>query len=159
MLAGPFDIGTSGRMSFVADPSGAAVGLWQAGEHIGAGLVNEPGALIWNELVTAEPDKALPFYETVVGLTGNAEAMEGYTILEADGEQVGGCTTPPMPDVPAHWQVYFATETTDGTVQKIKATGGRVLAEPFDVPEVGRMAVAEDPQGAVFSVIQPPAGQ
>jgi predicted enzyme related to lactoylglutathione lyase len=95
----------------------------------------------------------------VVGLTGNAEAVPGYTVLQVGEDQVGGCARPRMPAVPAHWHVYFATENADDTVAAIKAAGGKVVAEPFDVPEVGRMAVVADPQGAVFSVIQPPAGQ
>ncbi len=161
VLAGPFDIDPSGRMAYVVDPVGAAVGLWQAGTHIGAGLVNEAGTLIWNELITAAPEKALPFYEAVLGLTGTTTDMEGgqYTVLQVGEDQVGGCARPRMPGVPAHWHVYFATENADDTVAAIKAAGGKVVAEPFDVPEVGRMAVVADPQGAVFSVIQPPAGQ
>ncbi|WP_027503659.1 VOC family protein [Rhodococcus sp. UNC363MFTsu5.1] len=161
VLAGPFDIDPSGRMAFVVDPVGAAVGLWQAGTHIGAGLVNEAGTLIWNELITAAPDEALPFYEAVLGLTGTTTDMAGgqYTVLQVGEDQVGGCARPRVPGIPAHWHVYFATENADDTVAAIRASGGKVLAEPFDVPEVGRMAVVSDPQGAVFSVIQPPAGQ
>ena len=52
VLMPAFDIGDAGRMAFVADPTGAAVALWQANQHIGATLVNEPGALIWDELIT-----------------------------------------------------------------------------------------------------------
>ena len=51
----PFDVMDAGRMAFVMDPSGAAVALWQAGQHIGAGLVNEPGTVVWNELITNDP--------------------------------------------------------------------------------------------------------
>ena len=50
----PFDVMAAGRMSFVMDPSGAPVALWQAGQHIGATLVNEPGTINWNELVTTD---------------------------------------------------------------------------------------------------------
>ncbi len=64
-----FDIGDAGRMSFITDPTGAAVGLWQANRHIGATLVNETGTLIWNELLTDKPDLALAIYEAVVGPT------------------------------------------------------------------------------------------
>ena len=56
----PFDVGDgAGRMSFVLDPTGAAVALWQAGTHIGATRVNEPNTLIWNELTSADLDRAL----------------------------------------------------------------------------------------------------
>ena len=51
----PFDIMDAGRMAFVMDPAGAPVALWQANQHIGATLVNEPGTLSWNELITADP--------------------------------------------------------------------------------------------------------
>ena len=69
VLMAPVDIGEAGRMAFVADPTGPAVGLWQANRHIGATLVGEPGAPIWNELITDKPESALAFYEAVVGLT------------------------------------------------------------------------------------------
>ena len=59
VLMAPVDIQTEGRMSFVADPTGARVLLWQADQHIGATVVNEPGAVIWNELVTDDKDAAL----------------------------------------------------------------------------------------------------
>ena len=49
----PFDVVDAGRMSFVMDPSGAPVALWQAGQHIGATLVNEPGTINWNELLSS----------------------------------------------------------------------------------------------------------
>jgi uncharacterized protein len=61
------DVGAAGRMAWISDPTGAVVGLWQAGRHIGATLVNEPGALFWNELLTDKPDAAIGFYEAVLG--------------------------------------------------------------------------------------------
>ena len=64
----PMAVGDAGTMAFVADPTGAVVGLWQANQHIGATLVNEPGALIWNELITDKPESALAFYEAVLGV-------------------------------------------------------------------------------------------
>ena len=151
------DIGDTGRMAFVTDPTGAAVGLWQANQFAGATLVNEPGALIWNELITDKPDSALAFYEAVVGLTTATMEMapgQNYTLLKVGGTDVGGCTTPPMPDVPNHWHVYFAVEDADATAAKAAAEGGQVAVQPFDIPSVGRSAVLIDPQGAMFSVLK-----
>jgi len=153
-----FDIGDAGRMAFVADPTGAIVGLWQANRHIGATLVSESGAVIWNELITDKPDSALAFYEAVLGITHSTMEMapgEQYRILKAGGVDVGGCMEPPMPGVPNHWQVYFAVDDADATASKVSAEGGQVIAEPFDIPSVGRSAVLSDPQGAVFSVLKP----
>jgi predicted enzyme related to lactoylglutathione lyase len=162
VLMAPTDIGDAGRMAFVADPTGAVVGLWQAGRHIGATLVNEPGALIWNELITDKPDSALPFYETVLGVThATVEMGEGrtYHMLKVGGTDVGGCTEPPMPNVPNHWHVYFAVTDADAAAAMVSAEGGQAVAEPFDIPSVGRSAVVADPQGAVFSVLAPATQQ
>jgi predicted enzyme related to lactoylglutathione lyase len=162
VLMPPVEIGDAGRMAFVADPTGVAVGLWQANRHIGATLVNETGALIWNELITDKPDAALAFYEAVVGLTHSTMEMapgQNYTLLKVDGTDVGGCMEPPMPGVPNHWEVYFAVDDAEATVAKATADGGQVIVEPFDIPSVGRCAVLADPQGAVFSVLKPAAQQ
>jgi predicted enzyme related to lactoylglutathione lyase len=158
VLLPAFDIGDAGRMAFVMDPTGAVAGLWQANQHIGATLVNETGAVIWNELLTDKPDSALEFYEAVVGITHSSMEMapgEEYTILKAGGTDVGGCMAPPMPGTPNHWNVYFAVDDADAIAAKATAEGGQVVAEPFDIPSVGRSAVLSDPQGGMFSVLKP----
>ncbi|MBY0442753.1 MAG: VOC family protein [Mycobacteriaceae bacterium] len=158
VLMGPVDIGEAGRMAFVADPTGPAVGLWQAAKHIGATVVNEPGTLIWNELLTDQPGPALAFYEAVLGLSHATVEMapgQHYTLLQVDGSDVGGCLEPPIPGVPNHWAVYFAVDDVEATVAKSTAGGGHTLVEPFDIPSVGRCAVLSDPQGAAFSVLKP----
>jgi uncharacterized protein len=150
----PFDVMDAGRMAFVLDPSGAPVALWQAGQHIGATLVNEPGTVIWNELITDNP-AAVTFYEQVLGVTtATAEMGEGkYTMFQVAGKEVGGTTPPQMAGVPNHWHVYFAVTDADATAARISALGGSVMVAPFDTP-IGKMAVVSDPQGAVFSLFQ-----
>jgi predicted enzyme related to lactoylglutathione lyase len=151
----PFDVMDAGRMAFVMDPAGAPVALWQANQHIGAMLVNEPGTLAWNELITADPG-AIKFYTDVLGLTTSTMDMGAggdYTLFEVGGQQVGGSMAPPMPGIPNHWQVYFAVDDTDAAAAKAAELGGTVQVPPFDTP-VGRIAVIGDPQGAVFSIIK-----
>lgn len=158
VLMSPVDIGEAGRMAFVTDPTGSAVGLWQADQHIGATLVAETGAPMWHELITDKPESALAFYEAVVGLTHSAVEMapgQKYTLLKVGGNDVGGCMEPPMPGVPNHWNVYFAVDDADATATKAAEGGGQVMVQPFDIPSVGRSAVLTDPQGAVFSVLKP----
>jgi|SRR5579859_6667976 len=152
----PFDVMDAGRMAFVMDPSGAAVAFWQAGSHIGAGLVNEPGTVVWNELITDSP-AAVTFYEQVLGLGTATAEMDGdkYTMFQVGGKEVGGTTPPQMAGVPNHWHVYFAVEDADATAAKIRELGGSVMVEPFDTP-IGKMAVVTDPQGAAFSIFQAP---
>jgi predicted enzyme related to lactoylglutathione lyase len=153
----PFDVMEAGRMAFVLDPSGAAVALWQAGQHIGASLVNEPGTVLWNELVTTDPS-VTEFYQQVLGLTTATMSMgsDDYTLFKAGDKQVGGTVAPQLAGVPNHWHVYFAVADADAAVATVTRRGGSILTGPFDSP-VGRMAAVRDPQGAVFSIIQPPA--
>ncbi len=151
----PFDVMDAGRMAFVLDPSGAAVALWQANQHIGATLVNEPGTVTWNELITTDPG-VVSFYADVVGLTTSTMDMGTgpYTLFEVDGQMVGGTVAPQMPGVPNHWHVYFAVADADAAAATAVETGGTVMVAPFDSP-VGRIAVLGDPQGAVFSILKP----
>jgi uncharacterized protein len=150
----PFEVMDAGRMSFVIDPAGAAVGLWQAGNHIGATVVNEHGALIWNELTAPDVSAALPFYEQVTGLTAETKDYGSgtpYTTLSADGRSVAGATAPQMEGAPPHWHVYFGSDNVADSAARVTALGGTVLAGPFDTP-MGPMATVRDPQGAVFSL-------
>jgi predicted enzyme related to lactoylglutathione lyase len=151
----PFDIMDAGRMAFIMDPAGAPVALWQAGQHIGATMVNEPGTLTWNELITDKPE-VITFYERALGVTTSTMDMpEGkYTLFEVGGQPIAGSMAPPMPNMPNHWHVYFAVADADAAAARATELGGTVMAAPFDTP-AGRIAVIGDPQGAVFSVIQP----
>jgi uncharacterized protein len=158
VLMPPFDVMDAGRMSFVTDPSGAAVGLWQAGDHIGATVVNEHGAVVWNELITDDADSAVRFLHDVVGVGTQDAEMGGnsYTMFTVDDRPVGGTTPPPMPGLPNHWHVYFQVDDVPAAAATATAHGGTVVNGPFDTP-IGPMAVLRDPQGALFSVMSPSA--
>lgn len=153
----PVDVLESGRMAAFADPTGAVAAVWQPGNHIGAGVVNEPGALCWNELTTRDGGGARTFYGDVFGWEAVDRRPGGqhYTAWRSGGRDIGGMIV--MDDrwpaaTPSHWMVYFAVENTDATVAHAQQLGGTVSLEPFDVP-VGRFAVLHDPHGALFSVI------
>jgi predicted enzyme related to lactoylglutathione lyase len=154
----PFDVMDAGRMVFAMDPGGAPVAFWQANQHIGASLVNEPGTVTWNELITTDPSSA-KFYEQVAGMTTSTMDMgQGeYTLFNVGDQMVGGTTPPQMTGIPNHWHVYFAVDDADASAAKVTELGGSVMVPPFDSP-VGKIAVVQDPQGAVFSIMTP-AGQ
>ena len=155
----PMDVMDQGRMAIAMDPEGAAFGLWQAGKHKGAQLVNEEGALGWNELWTRNPDQAKAFYTAVFGYTLDEQTMPGYTVWQVEGKPVGGCMNMP-PNIPAqvppHWAVYFAVNDADAAVTRITELGGRVVSPPFDVPGVGRMAFFHGPSSESFAVFASP---
>lgn len=155
---GAMDVMDAGRMAYITDPDGAFVGIWQAGNHKGAQLVNEPGTLGWNELQCRSKDAALPFYEQVFGY--EPEAMPGefgeYTVLKIDGKVVGGLVemNEQWPEgVPPHWHVYFVVADADASAARVTELGGSVHVEPFDVPGIGKMGVVSDPNGTHFSIL------
>ncbi len=163
VFAEPMSVLDYGRMAVLADPTGAAFGIWQPGIHTGADVVSEPNAMAWSELGTRDPEAAKRFYADVFGWTYEEKEYEGtgaYTAIALGDKTVGGLLdiTDRVPaEVPAHWPVYFAVEDADATIAKAKDEGGEIPAGPFDIPEVGRIAVIKDPWGAFFAVIQPDA--
>jgi predicted enzyme related to lactoylglutathione lyase len=141
-------------MAVIVDPTGAVFNIWQAKNHPGAGLVNDPGAWSWNELISSDVAKAAEFYNKVLGWTPNKfEGPMEYTELKLDGNSIGGAMPPPMPGIPSMWTIYFSVDDTDKTVDKIKKLGGNVMNGPTDIPP-GRFAVVTDPQGAMFNIIK-----
>jgi uncharacterized protein len=101
--------------------------------------------------------KAIAFYQALFGwdIELGGPEVGGYSIGHLDG-QIVGAVSPKMgaPDAPSAWMTYLATDDVDETAAKIKGAGGQILAEPMDVMEEGRMAVAMDPAGAVFGLWQ-----
>jgi len=158
VMVEPMDVLDYGRMAFLSDPTGAVFGLWQPGRNIGAGLVNEPGALSWNELETRDPEAAKAFYAAVFDWGFEDHDMPGmgtYTEWRLGESSIGGMAdiSGRVPDeVPAHWMVYFAVEDTDAAVEQVRTGGGEVRFGPVDIP-AGRFAMAADPFGAAFAVI------
>ncbi|MFE5191799.1 VOC family protein [Streptomyces sp. NPDC056628] len=151
------DVGNLGRMLVATDPQGAVFGVWQRGEFSGAGVVNEPGALTWNELHTTNVEAAAAFYGEVFGIeTTPMEGLDSYWELRVDGLTVGGVTllADEPPGTPAHWLTYFAVDDVDSTVDALVRRDGNVLVPPFDM-YAGRMTVVTDPQGAPFAMIRP----
>jgi hypothetical protein len=159
VLAEPMDVLDLGRMAIFSDPTGAVFGIWQPGTFTGASVVNEPGALSWNELNTRDLGAAEDFYGAVFGWTFETQEMGAagsYTTIELGGSPVGGILNMSERGVPAevppHWQLYFAVEDTDATIEKAKQGGGSAMFGPIDIP-AGRFAILTDPHGASFAVI------
>jgi uncharacterized protein len=160
--ARPFDVMELGRMASIQDPSGARVSLWQAGESIGSVRVNEPGCPIWHELTSPDLPAATRFYSDVLGVSWESMPMEtgdDYTCLMVEGRPVGGAFPPAMDGFPPHWEVYFNVVDADAATATAQELGGRVLQAPWDVAGVGRISLLQDPNGAVFGLLQnPPEG-
>lgn len=154
VIVEPMDIVDQGRMALLRDPSGAQFGLWQGRVHVGCEIVNEPGALVRNDLVTPTPGPARDFYAAVFGFTheGNPDMPEAdFTFLRRpDGHEVGGIFGNPAAPRSA-WHTVFEVADTDEAVRRAGETGGKG-AEPTDML-YGRIASMTDPFGTEFSVI------
>jgi predicted enzyme related to lactoylglutathione lyase len=156
LLVEPMDVMDQGRMAIVRDPVGAQFGLWQGRAHTGAQVVNEPGALVRNDLVTPEPAPAREFYAAVFdfALEGNP-AMPGadFTFLRRpDGHEIGGIMG--APGSTSAWSTTFEVAGTDEALQRALDAGGRSDgAQEF---LYGRLATITDPFGAEFSIITRP---
>ena len=172
VLVEPFDSLEGGRLLIASDPAGAAFAAWEQAEHRGARVINEPGAWAMSMLLTSDPEAAVRFYGDVFGWATESFGMgdEEITMFTLPG-YVGGEPSQPVPrDVvatiappgaadgaPPHWSVDFWIRDPDDAARLTEEMGGRVLAEPFDIPEIGmRQAALADPQGASFTVTRPP---
>ena len=115
-----------------------------------------PGTPSWVDLGTPDPTDASRFYSGLFGWTieeGPPEAG-GYRMCLLDGKPVAGLGPQMNHDMPPFWTTYISVADADETAAAIKEDGGTVMVEPFEVLDVGRMAVAADPAGAIFSIWQ-----
>jgi predicted enzyme related to lactoylglutathione lyase len=126
------------------------------------------GAFLWYELLTPDPDAAKSFYDSVVGWDigpPSQDGMEYREIKRSDGGPAGGVMRLSA-EMQGHgarpvWLGYIGVDDVDATVAAIEADGGKAMMPAFDIPNVGRIALLSDPQGAPFYVInpRPPAGE
>ena len=158
ILKDAFDVMTVGRMSVIADPTGAVFATWQAGDHSGAGIYNVPGSFCWNELMTTDTGKDKDFYTNLFGWGANTQDFGGfqYTMFQNGERGAGGMLqiTPEMGPIPSNWLVYFSVDDCDAKVQKATELGAKVMKPADDIPGVGRFAILFDPQGAAFAIIK-----
>lgn len=152
------DVFDSVRVSMLQDPTGAHFSLCQTKDHSGVGVKGENNSIGWSELITPDPEKAIAFYKELLGWETKAStsAPMEYTEFMVGGEPMGGIMklTPEFGEMPPCWSVYMMVADCDGMVAKAAELGGRACHGPFDAGNVGRIAVMNDPQGAMFNIIQ-----
>ncbi len=143
-----------GRMAVFADPTGAVFGIWQPGTFIGAELVNEPGALAWNELNTRDPEAAKAFYGAVFGWTVRGQRHGGRRAptrrSAMDGDAIGrrharhdAARRPRRGARPLAGLLRGRGHRRDGREGR-RSAAASVVVGPIDIP-VGRFAVLTDP--------------
>jgi hypothetical protein len=118
---------------------------------------HEPGSFCWAELATTDDAGAKKFYTTLFGWSFE-DSPAGpdmiYTTLKKGEKRVGALYKlgPDQKGVPPHWNTYVSVASADASAKKAKDLGGKLLMEPFDVMDFGRMAIVQDQQGAIISL-------
>ena len=158
VIAPPMDVFENGRMMVLQDPGGAMLSLWQPRNHIGAKLVNTPGAMSWNQLSTRDVEKVSEFYSNLLGWQINKDEQQNYYYILNKGRMNGGVM--PMDEnfgeMPSAWATYFSVADIDATAAKAQDLGGTLIMPVMDAGGNGRLAVIADPTGAVCTFIQLP---
>lgn len=117
------------------------------------------GRFVWHDLMTNDPSAAIGFYTKTVGWGTEiwSEGAVPYTMWRTSTGPIGGVLPMPagMEGVPPHWLTYICSADTEATCRHAESLGGRVLTPATEIPRVGRFAVLQDPQGAVFAPFTP----
>jgi predicted enzyme related to lactoylglutathione lyase len=160
VLVEPVDVMDQGRMALARDPVGAQFGLWQGRAHIGCEVVNEPGALLRNDLITPDPEPARAFYAAVFDFTldGNPDlpGLDFTFLRRPDGHEIGGIMGVEA-EPSSGWSTLFEVADTDAAVERAIEAGGKA-GTPEDFV-YGRLAHITDPFGTDFSVGSRPRPQ
>jgi predicted enzyme related to lactoylglutathione lyase len=159
VLVPPMDVGDQGKMVIAQDPSGAVVGVWQAGKMAGAQSMGAPNTFGWAELNARGVEKAKPFYKKVFGWNdkkseGPADAPPYWEFNLGGDSFAGGMEMNPMvpAEMPSYWLAYFSVDDVDKAFDKAIYAGGKELMAPDNFPG-GRFAIVSDPTGAVFGLL------
>lgn len=157
VLLPPVVVLEEGRMAVLADPTGAAVGLWESGSRTGWEVTDVPGAFVWAEQMSHDPDAARRFYVELFGY--DAQDMSApdfrYASLAVGGTPavgVGGYG-PRAGDVPAAWTWYVAVPDAVDAARRVDALGGEVVSGPEDTP-YGRMLLVRGPVGELVALLE-----
>jgi predicted enzyme related to lactoylglutathione lyase len=115
-------------------------------------MANKVGMFIWHDLMTTDIETSKHFYTKL--FDWKLKTHPEYTELAtAQGREQGGMMPQdPSRGIPSHWMGYVLVENVDKTTAQANELGGKTLMPPMDIPNVGRFAVIQDPQGAAFAV-------
>jgi uncharacterized protein len=153
-------LGPLGFIGLFVDPTGAFFGVWQSVQHTGADVVDQHGAISWNEVRVGDYQQGKDFYGTVFGLAFSdlADGADSYAMMLAGGRPVAGLGQVGAGHQP-HWVVYFGVDDIDAALSAVQRSGGGVAREPIDIPR-GRVAIASGPDGETLALLERvPAGR
>jgi predicted enzyme related to lactoylglutathione lyase len=159
VTAGPGDVADKGAMAMIRDPQGAMIAVWQPRTQIGATNGDLYWRHCWTELSTTDIAAARDFYTKLFGWQVHSQPMGGMDYLSwiCEGGPTGGgyqMSGEQRKSEEPRWTVYFSVPDCDAIAAKVLGSGGTVSVPPTDIPNVGRFAACQDPDGAGFSIIR-----
>ena len=122
--------------------------------------MSDDNTFIWQELVTADQEASGAFFSKLLGWSMkqvDAGEFGTYTLFQKGGKDIAGMMNPTAdtPGEGSYWHSYIAVDDIDGCAEQTVSLGGKVLVQPHDVPDVGRVCVVSDPTGAIVHLMQP----
>jgi len=151
----PTDI-APGRFATVTTPSGAMFSLFREGNNEDTDRDNSSdGSVRWVDLHSQGIDADLAFLGAALGMK-TAEMpmpMGAYHLLNPETATQAGAMASQHASAPSMWMAWVAVADVDATLARVRSKGGAVVADAWDAPGVGRLAVASDPAGVVFGVM------
>lgn len=159
VLYQPHSLADRGREAVLADPQGAVFALLASSSGDPPDVLVDPGAWIWSSLITRDAPAAAAFYRTVFGyeiFNTPTESGRQHFMLASGGYARASVNPPPTnhPDMYPHWLNYVRVDDVAATAAKVVALGGRVLVEPRPSRGGGKIALAADPFGAPFGLLE-----
>jgi predicted enzyme related to lactoylglutathione lyase len=146
-----------GRISIVADPQAATLGLVEGlklDPHQ-PGEFGKPGRAGWHELLATDWEKAFAFYGERFGWQkagADIGLTDMYQLFSSGGQTIGGMFTKRPEDPIPFWLYYFNIGDIDAATERVKTGGGEVFKGPLELPGGGWIARCRDPQGAAFAL-------
>jgi len=159
LLFGPRSFADRGREAVLADPQGAVFAVLASSSGDPPDLLAQPGEWIWNSLITRNPDTAAGFYQTLFDYEvypAPTTAGPEHLVLASDGYARASVNPPPAarPDLHPHWLNYVRVDDAASMAARAAALGGRILVPPRPTSRGGAIALAADPLGAPFGLLQ-----
>ena len=111
--------------------------------------------------MTTDVEKAKAFFATTIGWSYEGMSIQTggtYWVAKLDGKPIAGIMNMEgvvPPGIPPHWFSYIEVDDVDARIAGVEANGGKVIRQPFDIPEVGRIGIITDPTGAPMGWMTP----
>ena len=146
-------------LSVITDPGGAVFGLCAPNDEHAVSLMQAPGSIWWIEVLTHLSDTLRSIYGALFQWSFVDQALAPHplyvTCMHGDSPVAGILPIGPGWTTTPRWQVLFAVDSLESSVEQGARSGGHVEFGPLDVPGAGRLTSVRDPQGALFVLMQP----